>query len=109
MPSPSRRNLLAVSAALIGAAMLPARAAAPVKVSSKLDTEGALLGNMILALLKPGSVPTENRLRLGSTKIMRSALLAGEIDLYPGIHRQWRLLLQPGQATRSGRTPQAGL
>ena len=83
MPPTSRRHLLAAAAVLIGGAALPARAAAPVKVSSKLDTEGALLGNMILLLLAAGNVPTENRLRLGTTKIMRSALLAGEIDVYP--------------------------
>jgi osmoprotectant transport system substrate-binding protein len=79
MPQLPRRAVLAAAVALPALA----RAAPPVKVSSKLDTEAALLGTMILLLLKAGGVPTQDRLRLGGTKILRSAILAGEIDLYP--------------------------
>ena len=79
MPPISRRALLAGAAAM----PLAARAANPVRVSSKLDTEAGLLGTMVLILLKSGGVPVENRLRLGSTKILRTAILAGEIDIYP--------------------------
>lgn len=55
----------------------------PVVVSSKIDTEGGVLGQMILQRLESGGVPVENRLQLGSTNIVRSAIKAGEIDLYP--------------------------
>src|SRR5215218_8759401 len=54
-----------------------------VVVASKIDTEGALLGHMVLIALEKAGVPVENRLQLGPTKIVRTALLAGEIDLYP--------------------------
>ncbi|WP_206930926.1 glycine betaine ABC transporter substrate-binding protein [Roseococcus thiosulfatophilus] len=54
-----------------------------VVVSSKIDTEGALLGNLILAVLERAGVPAEARLSLGPTRIVRAALVAGEIDLYP--------------------------
>jgi osmoprotectant transport system substrate-binding protein len=54
-----------------------------VRVGSKIDTEGALLGNLVVQVLEAGGVKTENRLQLGNTKIVRSALVAGEIDLYP--------------------------
>jgi osmoprotectant transport system substrate-binding protein len=57
--------------------------AQPVRVGSKIDTEGALLGNLIVQVLEAGGVKTENRLSLGNTKVVRSALVAGEIDLYP--------------------------
>jgi osmoprotectant transport system substrate-binding protein len=57
--------------------------AQPVRVGSKIDTEGALLGNLIVQVLEAGGVKTENKLSLGNTKIVRSALVAGEIDLYP--------------------------
>jgi osmoprotectant transport system substrate-binding protein len=57
--------------------------AQPVRVGSKIDTEGALLGNLIVQVLEAGGVKTENKLSLGNTKVVRSALLAGEIDLYP--------------------------
>jgi osmoprotectant transport system substrate-binding protein len=54
-----------------------------VVVASKIDTEGALLGHMILIALEKAGVPVESRLQLGPTKIVRTALVSGEIDLYP--------------------------
>ncbi|WP_136066300.1 glycine betaine ABC transporter substrate-binding protein OsmF [Modicisalibacter radicis] len=71
---------LAVGVALtLGQAM----AADPLRVASKIDTEGALLGNMLVALLEDAGYPVENKLQLGPTNIVRTALLEGEIDLYP--------------------------
>ncbi|MFL1406584.1 ABC transporter substrate-binding protein [Marinobacter sp. M1N3S26] len=61
----------------------PAMAADPVVVSSKIDTEGAVLGQMILQSLEEAGIPVENRLQLGGTSIVRNAIKAGEIDLYP--------------------------
>lgn len=61
----------------------PAMAADPVVVSSKIDTEGAVLGQMILQSLEEAGIPVENRLQLGATSIVRNAIKAGEIDLYP--------------------------
>lgn len=79
--NPSRRaGLLAVIAALV---LTGAADAQPVRVGSKIDTEGSLLGNLIVQVLEAGGVKTVNRLQLGNTKIVRSALVAGEIDLYP--------------------------
>ncbi len=77
----TRRATLALAGSLV--AMGRAIAGDPVRVSSKIDSEGELLGTMILQLLNAGGVPTVNRLRLGNTRIVRAALLAGEIDLYP--------------------------
>jgi osmoprotectant transport system substrate-binding protein len=54
-----------------------------VRIGSKIDTEGSLLGQLILQTLQAGGIATVNRLQLGSTPIVRKALLAGEIDLYP--------------------------
>lgn len=54
-----------------------------VRVGSKIDTEGALLGQLIVQLLQASGIATQNRLSLGNTKIVRTALVAGEIDLYP--------------------------
>jgi osmoprotectant transport system substrate-binding protein len=61
----------------------PALAGDPVVVSSKIDTEGAVLGQMILQALDRAGIPVENRLQLGGTSIVRQAIQAGEIDLYP--------------------------
>ncbi len=52
-------------------------------VASKIDTEGALLGNMIVALLETHGLAVENKLQLGPTNIVRAAILAGQIDIYP--------------------------
>lgn len=79
----TRRTALGAAAAATVLGAGQARSAAPVKVGSKLDTEAALLGTLVLQVLAAGGIPTENRLRLGPTKILRSAILSGEVDLYP--------------------------
>ncbi|PSW15555.1 ABC transporter substrate-binding protein [Photobacterium rosenbergii] len=54
-----------------------------VVVSSKIDTEGGLLGQIIYLSLQEAGIDVENRVQLGGTPIVRKALLAGEIDIYP--------------------------
>jgi osmoprotectant transport system substrate-binding protein len=73
--------LLAAVLALLPA--IPARAAGAIVVASKIDTEGALLGNMIAAMLEARGLPVEKKIQLGPTNIVRAAILAGQIDLYP--------------------------
>ncbi len=80
-PRRTLAGLLLATPALVPAARAQGRDR--VIVSSKIDTEGGLLGNLILAVLERAGVPTEARLALGPTRIVRAALLAGEIDLYP--------------------------
>jgi osmoprotectant transport system substrate-binding protein len=75
------RVIFALAAIFLGQAS--AAADRPVVVASKIDTEGALLGAMIVAVLEKAGVPVENRLQLGPTRVVRAALVAGEIDLYP--------------------------
>ncbi len=84
-PDTARRLGLLLGLALLAAASLPAaaQAPAPVRVASKIDTEGSLLGQLIIRTLEAHGIKTENKLQLGNTKIVRSALLAGEVDLYP--------------------------
>ena len=60
-----------------------AQAEGPVVVSSKIDTDGSVLGQLILQRLEAGGIEVRDRLQLGGTSIVREALLAGEIDLYP--------------------------
>lgn len=60
-----------------------AQAAEPVKVGSKIDTEGALLGNIILQVLDSHGVKTVNKIQLGTTPVVRGAITAGELDIYP--------------------------
>ncbi len=60
-----------------------AQAAEPVKVGSKIDTEGSLLGNIILQVLDSHGVKTVNKVQLGATPVVRGAITAGELDIYP--------------------------
>ena len=70
-------------AGLLALVALHAQAAPPVTVASKIDTEGSLLGNVIIQVLESHGVKTVNRLQLGPTSVVREALLAGNIDIYP--------------------------
>ncbi|SCK16635.1 ABC transporter substrate-binding protein [Vogesella sp. LIG4] len=72
--------LLAVLAATL---TTPALAADPIRVGSKIDTEGALLGNIIQQVLEANGIQTVSKVSLGNTKVVRGAITAGEIDIYP--------------------------
>ncbi len=75
-----KKKLLGVALALgVSAGM----AQAQVVVSSKIDTEGGVLGNIILSVLKANKIDATDRIQLGATPVMRKAITAGEIDIYP--------------------------
>jgi osmoprotectant transport system substrate-binding protein len=74
--------ILAAATALLAGSVL-AQPVAAVRVASKIDTEGKLLGNMIALALEANGIKVENKSSLGNTKILRGAITAGEIDLYP--------------------------
>ena len=76
-------KLWAGSLVMLAAVSLPLQAASPVKVGSKIDTEGALLGNIILQVLESHGVPTVNKVQLGTTPVVRGAITSGELDIYP--------------------------
>ena len=96
MPTPTLRTTITRSrrvtlTLLLGAAAFSGLSSAvwaqtstsPVRVGSKIDTEGKLLGNLIVQALEAGGVRTESRVALGNTKVVRGAITSGEIDLYP--------------------------
>lgn len=64
-------------------ALMAGSASAQVVVSSKIDTEGGVLGNIIKQVLENNDIAVEDRIQLGGTPIVREAILAGEIDIYP--------------------------
>jgi osmoprotectant transport system substrate-binding protein len=90
MPLTSR-PLAIVKAVLAGALALlfvgspgtGGAADAPIVVASKIDTEGALLGQLIAAVIAGQGLPVERRIGLGPTNIVRAAIIAGQIDIYP--------------------------
>lgn len=72
-----------LAAALASALVAGSALAAPVVVSSKIDTEGGVIGNIMLLALQNAGIETTDRLQLGGTPVMRQAITAGEIDIYP--------------------------
>lgn len=72
-----------LAAALLTLAGAAGARAADVVVSSKIDTEGSLLGSIIAQTLTANGIPVKNRIQLGTTPVVRKALLSGEIDIYP--------------------------
>lgn len=69
--------------AAVATALTVGMANAAVVVSSKIDTEGGIIGNMILAVLDANKIPTTSKLQLGGTPVVRKAITAGQIDIYP--------------------------
>ena len=76
-----RLPVLFAAAVLVSA--VATAASAKVVVSSKIDTEGGVLGNVIALALKANGVEVEDRIQLGGTPVVRKAITAGEIDIYP--------------------------
>lgn len=74
------KKLLGAVAAL---AFTVTAASAQVVVSSKIDTEGGLLGNIISQVLQANGVAVTEKIQLGGTPVVRQAITAGEIDIYP--------------------------
>jgi osmoprotectant transport system substrate-binding protein len=77
------RSLASWGAALVMTAAAGMAQAADVTVSSKIDTEGNVLGNIITQVLESHGLTVNNRVGLGTTPIVRKALIAGDIDIYP--------------------------
>jgi osmoprotectant transport system substrate-binding protein len=75
-----KKILFGAAAAL---ALTVTAASAQVVVSSKIDTEGGVLGNIIKQVLEHADIPVTDRIQLGGTPVVREAIAAGQIDIYP--------------------------
>lgn len=53
----------------------------PVTVASMIDSEGTILGNMLLLLLEQEGFTTVDKVALGTPDILRKAITTGEVDL----------------------------
>ncbi|QKC97339.1 glycine betaine ABC transporter substrate-binding protein OsmF [Mesorhizobium sp. NZP2298] len=73
----------ALAGAALALGITAASASAQVVVSSKIDTEGGVLGNIIQLVLNANNIKTTDRIQLGGTPVVRKAITAGEIDIYP--------------------------
>jgi osmoprotectant transport system permease protein len=73
---------LLTAIALVAAFAAPA-GAAPVQIGSKKFTESVLLGEMIRQLVAASGHAVRHRRELGGTRVLWSALAAGDLDAYP--------------------------
>ena len=55
----------------------------PVVIGSKIDTEGELISSIVKVMLEENGFEVEDRSQTGATEVVRKALIAGEIDIYP--------------------------
>ena len=69
--------------AVLALGLTAGAASAQIVVSSKIDTEGGVLGHIILAVLGANGIQATDRIQLGGTPVVRKAITAGEIDIYP--------------------------
>ncbi|SCX06543.1 putative osmoprotectant uptake system substrate-binding protein OsmF precursor [Agrobacterium sp. DSM 25558] len=77
------KRFIKLAGAGLALALYASIAQAQVVVSSKIDTEGSVLGNIILVVLNKNNIETTDRIQLGATPVVRKAITAGEIDIYP--------------------------
>jgi osmoprotectant transport system substrate-binding protein len=77
--------LLAACASPSASSTTPATTAekGPIRVGSKIDVEGSVLGQIILQTLEANGFKVEDKTRTGATKVVRQALLDSQIDVYP--------------------------
>jgi osmoprotectant transport system substrate-binding protein len=71
----------------------------PIRVGSKLDGEGALLGQMMLAVLAQNGFKVEDKTRTGATDVVRKALTSDQIDIYPEYTANGLLIFNKDKAT----------
>jgi osmoprotectant transport system permease protein len=55
----------------------------PIKVGSKTFTESVILGEIVTQLIHAEGVQVQHLRQLGGTRVLWSALLNGDVDLYP--------------------------
>ncbi|MFC2068433.1 ABC transporter substrate-binding protein [Chloroflexota bacterium] len=55
----------------------------PIVVGSKIDTEGSLLSQIIILMLKDNGFEVVDKSQFGPTSVVRKALESGELDIYP--------------------------
>lgn len=55
----------------------------PIIVGSKIDTEGALLSQIIILMLSDNGFEVTDKSGTGTTSVVRKAIISGEIEIYP--------------------------
>ncbi len=59
----------------------PAKEKGPVTIATMIDSEGAILGNMMILMLEKNNFKINDKTEFGTPDILRKALVSGEVDL----------------------------
>ncbi len=78
-----RRIRLFIFLTLLALIPVGVAAEAEVRVGSKKFTEGVITGELAAQLIRSTGTPTIHRREMGGTRVLWSALLKGDIDIYP--------------------------
>lgn len=73
--------ILATTVGLAGCGGQEETSKGPITVASMIDSEGAILGNMILIILQENGFDTVDKLKIGTPDIQRKAIIADEVDI----------------------------
>jgi len=68
---------------LVGILLLTGCGQRKIRVASKLDAEGAVLSQLIIQVLRDNDLEVIDKTWMGSTDIVRKAIIDGDIDIYP--------------------------
>lgn len=74
-------SVLMIFTLLIGCEKEEAEAKGPVTVATMIDSEGTILGNMLLTVLSENGFDTVDKVALGTPDILRKAIETEEVDL----------------------------
>jgi osmoprotectant transport system substrate-binding protein len=74
---------LTIILVLVLALILPGCGRPGIVIGSKIDTEGALLSQMIIAMLEDNGIEAVDKSEFGPTSVVRKAIVSGELDIYP--------------------------
>ena len=75
--------LVLFTLSLLAATSLGVAQKGTLTIGSKIDTEGSVMAQIIRLMLEQNDFAVDDRSGFGTTSVVREALLAGEIDLYP--------------------------
>ncbi len=75
--------LLVSALVLAGCSSEPEGPKGPITVGSKIDTEGALLAQMIILMLRDAGFDVVDKSEFGQSSMVQAALASGELDIYP--------------------------
>ena len=78
-----RTRIYIVLGLLVGILLFTGCSHSKIRVASKMDVEGAIISQLIIQVLRDNDFEVIDKTWMGSTDVVRKAILDGDIDIYP--------------------------